>query len=67
MNGLKRLCASENYDEFMNYQHLAEVLHQIIASENCDNKSLYLSIYLLLNLDNPYAVSKIFKQSKSYR
>lgn len=62
-----KLCASKNYDEFMNYKHLSEVLHQIIASDNCDNKSLYLSIYLLLNLDNSHAVSKMFKQAKFFK
>ena len=62
-----RLCDSKNYDEFMNAQHLNEVLQTIISNENCDNKSLYYSIFVLLNLSNIQALTNILKSSKHIR
>ena len=51
----------------MNAQHLNEVLHTIVSDDDCDNKSLYYSIFVLLNLSNTRALNNVLKSSKDIR
>ncbi len=62
-----KLCQSKDYDEFMNYQHLSEVLFTIITSGKSENLGLYCLIYILLNLDNINNVMRGLKLAKSLR
>ncbi|CAF0734866.1 unnamed protein product [Brachionus calyciflorus] len=60
-----KLCASDKYDEYLNHQHLKEVLHLIISSKYCTNKNWFYSVYLLLNLKNFTSINNTLKTWKS--
>lgn len=63
-----KLCTFKYYDEFMNFQHLSEVLQIVIANEKQNkNKPLLYSIFILLNvnsLNTEIAALKRFKEFK---
>ena len=64
-----RLCKAKNYDDFMNTQHLTEVLNIIVASieDSYADNALYLSIFLLYNLDNFKNIAFILSLPKEVR
>jgi hypothetical protein len=67
---LNRLCSNKDYDEYINTQHVTEVLQMIISNEQTSEfheKNLYFSIYTLLNLDNLKSIMYIYQQSKLER
>lgn len=63
-----KLCLNKDYDEYMNYQHLSEVLFTIITSMKPENLGIYCTIYMLLNLENKLNLSvQILKLAKSLK
>lgn len=63
-----KLCLNKDYDEYMNYQHLSEVLFTIIKSNKSENLGIYCSIYMLLNVENKFNLSmQILRLAKSLR
>ena len=62
-----KLCDSKNYDEFMNFQHVKEVLNLILSSQFCTKKSWFYSVYLLMNLKNFKSANNVLKIWKDQR
>lgn len=60
-------CASKKYDEFINYQHVKEVLNMILSSPFCTKKSWFYSVYLLMNLKNFKSTDQVLKAWKDLR
>jgi hypothetical protein len=68
---LIRLCANPSYDDYINLQHLNEVLGYIISNitdtQAYKENILYLSIYLLFNLNEYQSTSLILNLPKDIR
>ena len=66
-----RLCANTSYDEYINLQHLNEVLGYIVSNvtetQAYNENILYLSIYLLFNLNDHISISLILNLPKDIR
>jgi hypothetical protein len=75
-----RLCTHRLYDEYMNWQHLSEVLAIVVSNEgrkegqnnnddedNDNEKCLYFSIFVLFNLNNLNELASALKRYKKLR